>query len=185
MRITLAAVLPVALLAASSTVGAQVAPAASQPRIAAISEPVLLQRAPQVQAANQKFKAEFQKREDELKAEAKKLTEDDKRYQRDGDTMSAQQRANTTKDLQTRKIDFDLKQRQFAEQAQARNGELQREVLERINQAIREVAREKGLDLVISNPAYAADGLDITGAVLDKLATMQATPAAESKKKKK
>lgn len=184
MRIALAAVLPVALLAASFTASAQVAPAAG-PRIAAISEPVLLQRAPQVQAANVKFKAEFQKREDELKAEAKKLTEDDKRYQRDGDTMSAQQRANTTKDLQTRKIDFDLKQRQFAEQAQARNGELQREVLEKINQAIREVAREKGLDLVVSNPAYAADGLDITGAVLDKLATMQATPAVESKKKKK
>lgn len=184
MRIILAAALPIALLAAASSAPAQVAPAAG-PRIGAISEPVLLQRAPQVQAANQKFKAEFQKREDELKAEAKKLTEDDKRFQRDGDTMSAQQRANTTKDLQTRKIDFDLKQRQFAEQAQARNGELQREVLDKINQAIREVAREKGLDLVVSNPAYAAEGLDITGAVLEKLATMQAPPAGESKKKKK
>lgn len=179
MRIVLAPAIVVTLAAMAFPVTA-----AAQARIAAISEPTLLQRAPQVQAANVKFKAEFQKREDELKAEARKLSEDDKRYQRDGDTMSAQQRANTTKDLQTRKIDFDLKQRQFAEQAQARNGELQREVLEKINQAIGAVAREKGLDLVVSNPAYAAEGLDITGDVLKKLAEMEAAPPAGSKKKK-
>lgn len=179
MRIALAAVLPVALLAATFA-----APAAAETKIAAINAPMLLREAPQVRAADQKLKAEFQKREDELKAEAKKLNEDDKRYQRDGDTMSAQQRANTAKDLQNRKIDFDLKQRQFAEQAQARNGELQREVLEKINRAIEEVAKERGLDLVVRDPAFASASLDITGDVLKKLAAMEAAPA-ESKKKKK
>lgn len=180
MRIALAAVLPVALLAAAFA-----APASAETKIAVINASALLREAPQVRAADQMLKGEFQKREDELKAEAKKLSEDDKRFQRDGDTMSAQQRANTAKDLQARKIDFDLKQRQFAEQAQARNGALQREVLEKINRAIEEVAQEKGLDLVVRDPAFANAALDITGDVLKKLAAMEAAPAESKKKKKK
>ena len=97
-----------------------------------------------------------------------------------------QQRADTEKNLNTRRIDFELKQRQFAEQAQARNDELQRQVLERINQAIIDVAKERSLDLVIRDPAYAAAALDITTDVMKKLAAMEAAPApAEPKKKKK
>ena len=180
MRTVFAAVLPVALLAAGFAV-----PAAAETRIAVISAPVLLRDAPQVRAADQKFKAEFQRREDELKAEAKKLHDDDKRFQREGDTMSAQQRATTAKDLYTRKTDFELKQRQFAEQAQARNNELQREVLEQVNQAIVEVAKEKGFDIVVRDPAFANPALDITADVLKKLATLEAKPAAAKPKKKK
>jgi len=180
MRIAFAAVFPLALLGA-----AVAAPAAAESKIAVISAPILLRDAPQVQAADAKFKAEFQKREDELKVEAKKLSDDDKKFQREGDTMSAQQRANTAKDLYMRKTDFDLKQRQFAEQAQARNNELQREVLDKVNQAIVEVAKEKSLDLVVRDPAFANPALDITADVLKKLATMQTAAPAESKKKKK
>ncbi|MGH8028929.1 MAG: OmpH family outer membrane protein [Arenimonas sp.] len=179
MRTPLAAILPVALLTAAFA-----APAAAQSKIGVISEPALLREAPQIEVARQKFTNEFQKREDELKAEAKKLTDDDKRFQREADTMSAQQRATTSKDLYTRKTDFDLKQRQFAEQAQTRNNELQRDVLVRINRAIAAVAQEKGLDLVVRDPAFANPALDITGDVLKKLAAPEAKPAAEPKKKK-
>ena len=182
MRI--ASILSAALLAVAFT-----APAAAQvanpTKIGVISVPMLLRDAPQVKSANDKFKGEFQKREDDLKAEAKKLQEDDKKFQREADTMTGQQRANTAKDLQTRKIDFDLKQRQFAEQAQARNDELQRQVLERINQAIVEVAKEKSIDLVVRDPAYANPALDITVDVMKKLAAMEAQPAAADTKKKK
>lgn len=179
MRI--ASVFSAALLAVAFT-----APAAAEVKIGVISVPMLLRDAPQVKTANDKFKGEFQKREDDLKTEAKKLQEDDKKFQREADTMTGQQRANAAKDLQTRKIDFDLKQRQFAEQAQARNDELQRQVLERINQAIIDVAKERSLDLVVRDPAYASPALDITTDVMKRLAAMEAQPPpAEPKKKKK
>lgn len=180
MRIALAALLPVALLAALFA-----APAAAETKIAAISAPLLLRDAPQVRAADQKLKAEFQKREDELKAEGKKLEDDIGRFRREADTMSPQQRTSAQNDLNTRKTNFDLKQRQFGEQAQARNGELQRDVLDKINRAIEEVAKEKGLDLVVRDPAFARAELDITGDVLKKLASMEAAPADPKKKKKK
>ena len=179
MRSVFSVFLPLTLLAAAAS-----APAAAESKIAVINAPVLLRDAPQVQAADARFKAEFQKREDELKSEAKKLSDDDKKFQREGDTLSAQQRANTAKDLYTRKTDFELKQRAFAEQAQARNSELQREVLEKVNQAIVEVSKEKGLDVVVRDPAFANPALDITADVLAKLATMQDKPADTKKKKK-
>jgi outer membrane protein len=184
MRIAFAAILPAVLLAA-----AWAPPAAAQlaapTKIGAISIPLLLRDSPQVRAANDKFKGEFQKREDDLKAEGKKLQDDSRKYQREADTMSGQQRADTEKNLNTRRIDFELKQRQFSEQAQARNDELQREVLDKINRAIVEVAKERGLDLVVRDPAFASAAVDITPDVMKKLAAMQAAPAAAEPKKKK
>ena len=165
------------------------APAAAQSKIAVISTPVLLRDAPQIKAADAKLKAEFQKREQDLQTERRKFQEDFKKAQREADAMSPQQKAATEKDLFSRRSDLDLKERQFQEQAQGRNAELQRDVLEKINQAIDQVAKEKGLELVVRDPAFAAPTLDITGDVLKKLAAMPAAPAAaappaDAKKKK-
>ena len=182
MRLTRIALIPAALL-----VAALAAPAAAQSKLAVISTPVLLRDAPQIRSADARLKAEFQKRETDLQAEEKKFQEDYKKAQREADAMSSQQKAAAEKDLFSRRSDLDLKKRQFAEQAQARNNELQRDVLEKINQAIEAVAREKGLELVVRDPAYAAPALDITADVLKKLAAMPETaaPAAASPKKKK
>lgn len=179
MRLT-ASALAAALLAAT------VPAAAAEPaRIAVISAPQLLREAPQVQAADAKFKAEFQKREDEIKADARKLDDDIGRFRREADTMSPQQRTGTQNDLNTRKTNLEIKQRQFTEQAQARNAELQREVLEQVNRAIVEVAKEKGIDIVVRDPAYASESFDITADVLKKLATYPpAKPAAAADPKK-
>jgi outer membrane protein len=178
MRTTVTA-LAAALLAAFAV------PAAAETKIAVISAPQLLRDAPQVQAADAKFKGEFQRREDELKAEGKKLDDDIARFRREADTMSPQQRTGAQNDLNTRRTNFEIKQRQFSEQAQARNNELQREVLEQVNRAIVEVAKEKGIDIVVRDPAYAAEAFDITGEVLKKLATYPASkPAAADPKKK-
>jgi outer membrane protein len=157
-------------------------PASAETKIAVIRTPVILRDAPQIKAADQRMKGEFEKREKDLEAERGKLQDDIKKYQREADTMSAQQRANTEKDLNTRKIDFDLKQRQFSEEAQGRNQELRREVLEKVNKAIEEVAKAKGFDLVLQDPAYAASSIDITDDVIKQLAS---APIEEPKKKKK
>jgi outer membrane protein len=178
MRTTVTA-LAAALLAAFAV------PAAAETKIAVISAPQLLRDAPQVQAADAKFKGEFQRREDELKAEGKKIDDERRRLRREGDTMSPEQRTSAENDLNTRMMKFEVNQRQFTEQAQMRNGELQREVLEQVNRAIVEVAKEKGIDIVVRDPAYAAEAFDITGEVLKKLATYPASkPAAADPKKK-
>ncbi|MGH8480940.1 MAG: OmpH family outer membrane protein [Nevskiaceae bacterium] len=174
----------VSVLAAALVAATVAAPAAAETKIGVIRTQVLMQ--PQLASANAKMKGEFQKREDELKAEAKKLDEDEKRLQREGDIMSVQQRANLSKDLYTRKTDFELKQRQFAEEVQSRNNQLNRELIDKLGRAIEAVAHEQGLDLVVQDPAYNAKALDVTEAVMAKIATLADAPApAKNAPKKK
>lgn len=184
MRTACSTLLPLALLAAAFT-----APAQAETKIAVIRTPVILRDAPQIKAADQQLKSEFSQREKDLQTEGKKLDEDIKKYQREQDTMSAQQRADTEKNLNTRKIDFDLKQRQFQEQAQNRNQELRKDVLDKVNAAIEQVAKDQNFDVVLQDPAYATPAMDITDEVLKRLTAMGTTiapaSAAPSGKKKK
>ena len=178
--------LPLTLLA---TVAAA-APAQAETKLAVIRTQVILRDAPQVRDADQKLKGEFGQREKDLAADGKKLDDDIRKFQRDADTMSPTQRTTTQNDLNTRKTNFDIKQREFQEQAQNRNQELRKDVLDKVNQAIEQVAKDQSIDIVLQDPAYAANALDITDEVLKRLATMgDAAPAASddsgSKKKKK
>ncbi|MGH8442110.1 MAG: OmpH family outer membrane protein [Nevskiaceae bacterium] len=169
-----------ALLSAALAVPA----AAADLKVGVIYESTMLRDAPQLKVAQEKIKSEFQKREDDMKADARKFQEDVKKYQRDGDTMSAQQRADTEKSLNTRRIDLELKQRTFGEEVQNRNAELQRDLIAQLNWAIREVASDKGLDLVVRDPAFAGAALDITADVVHKLSTPKPGTSSEPKKKK-
>lgn len=171
------------VLAAAATA----TPALAEGKIAAISFPVLLREAPQVKSAEQKFKIEFDKRDQDLQAEKKKFQDDLKKAQRDADSMSTKQKEAAEKEFSERRQALDVKDRQLSEEAAARNQELQRGFIEQINQALDQVVKEKGLDLVVRDPAFVSPAMDITSDVLKKLATMPDTPAAgdEPKKKKK
>ena len=158
-------------------------PAVAETKIATIRVMELQRDAPQIKSANEKMKAEFEKKQKDLESEGRKLEDDFKKFQREGDTLSTEQRAKTQKDLSTRKIDFESKQRTIGEQAQTRQRELMRDLESKFAAAIREVAKEKGIGLVVQDPVFAEDGMDITADVLLKLGTVE-EPKDKSKKKK-
>ncbi len=151
------------------------APAAAEIKIGVL-DPVKLQRAPELRGAHAKLEAEFQKRQDEVNAEGKKLDDDIGRFRREADTLSPQQRTAAQNDLNTRKTNFELKQRQYSEEFQRRRAEIGQDVNAKLQRAIAEVAREKGLDVILENAAYYAPALDVTAAVMAKLASYGPTP---------
>jgi outer membrane protein len=173
----------ISVVSAALLVATFAAPAAEL-KVGVIETGVLLRTAPQIQAADTKLKAEFQKREDDLKAEGKKIEDDRRKLRVEGDMMTPEQRTNAQNDLNTRITKFESKQRQLGEEFQARNGELQRDVRIKMKRAIEEVAKEKGLDLVLQDPAHANPALDITGAVIDKLKTYGTSPEPAKAEKK-
>ena len=179
------------ILAAAACAAA--APAMADTKIASIRSPDLLRDAPQIKSANEKMKAEFEKKQKDLEVDGKKLEDDIKKFQREADTMTAQQRADTEKQLNTRKIDFDFKQRSLGEQVQAREQELRKDLSAKFAKAIEAVAKEKGLDLVVQDPVFANATIDITDEVLKRLnsdagsdaTAAPAKPDAKPSKKKK
>ncbi|MBI3171903.1 MAG: OmpH family outer membrane protein, partial [Hydrocarboniphaga effusa] len=67
-----------------------------------------------------------------------------------------------------------FKARQMSEQVQAREQELRRELQAKFAKAIEEVAKEKGIELVLQDPVYAAPAIDITDEVLKRLSSSDA-----------
>lgn len=178
MRTPILALLTLALLSAA-------APASAELKVGVVSMPRLQREAPQIKNANEQMRAEFEKKQQSLEADGRRLEDDIKKFQREGATMSSDQRAKAEKDLSTRKIDFDAKQREISEQAQNRQREMLRDLQVSFDAAIKAVVQEQGLNLVVPDPVYADDALDITDAVLKKLADVAKTDTDKKGKKKK
>lgn len=155
-----------AAVAASMLVAA---PAMAEVKLASIRSNELVQQSPQFKAGQDKMKAEFERRANDLEAEAKKLAEDIKNFQKEAELLSAGDRARKEKDLNTRKIDFEYKGRQFQEERQTRERQLFADLMTKLKTEIEKVAKEQGIGLVIENPVYTDPSLDITDTVLKRL----------------
>lgn len=159
---------PLVLIALVGTAFA--APAAqAQTKIATIRAAELVQQSPQFKAGADKMKTEFDRRKNDLEAEAKKFQEDVNKFKKEADLLSAADRAKIEKDLNTRQIDIGYKQRQFQEDFTNRDRQLTLEMMNKIKTVIEQVAKERGVEAVIQDPLYATPAVDITADVLKKL----------------
>jgi len=141
----------------------------AQGKIGAIRTADIVLESPQFKAGAERMKAEFERRQNDLQANAKKFQEDAEKFQREADFMANDARATREKDLNSRRIDLGLQQRQLQEDMQNRDRELTQQMRDRINEVIVDVARELKYDLVVQDPAYASESMDITDEVLKRL----------------
>lgn len=142
---------------------------AAEMKVATIRSSELVQGSPQFKTGQDKMRAEFERRAKDLEAEAKKLAEDIEGFKKEAELLSAADRAKKEKELNTRKIDFEYKGRQFQEERSNRERQLFGEMMGQIKKVIEGVAKEKGLSVVIENPVYADPSTDITDEVLKRL----------------
>jgi outer membrane protein len=149
-------------------------PAQADTKIAVVNGDQIIQNAPQAKAANDKLKGEFDKRKTDLEAQGKQLQDDMQKFQRDGDTMTPDQKAKTARDLDARRVDFGYAQQKLQEDFQSRYRELSAGLSSKIHDVIIQVAKEKGYDLVLGDAVYANASIDITDEVLKRLSAQGA-----------
>lgn len=145
------------------------APAMADTKIASIRAAELVQQSPQFKAGADKIKAEFDRRKNDLEAEAKKFVDDAEKFKKERDLLSAADLAKREKDLSARQVDLQYKQRQFQEDFANRDRQLTTEMMAKIKGVIVQIAKEKGVELVVQDPIYATDAVDITAEVLKRL----------------
>jgi outer membrane protein len=158
-------------------------PAAADLKIAVVHPDAVMQKP--VQDGRAALESEFSKREADLSSQQEKFEEDVKKFQREGDTMSADQHSKMERDLKSRKLDLDDAGQKLAQDEKVRQQQVTVSINQRVNAALQAVAKDKGFDLVIQNAAYASAVVpDITDDVIKKVATMpaDAAPAAPAKK---
>ena len=139
-------------------------------KAAYINSVLLLQKAPQAQAASNALQQEFQAREQALREMAQKVQEDEANLQKDAAIMSDEQKKKKENEIleMKRKIRFDAQS--LNEDVELRRKQEIEKLRTTISGVIKQYAEANGYDLVFTEGvAFAADKVDITDEVLKEL----------------
>jgi outer membrane protein len=168
------------LIAAAGALAAL--PAWAEPKIAVVNPQRLIEESPQGKAVQESMRAEFAPRQRTLQAQEQAIKQKQDRLQKDGATMSEEQRVKAEKDLRDSARDLQRAEGEFNDDVTARRNEeisrLQRTLLEEV----RDYAKAQNYDIVLSGEAvlYNATATDITPAVLSALQARGAGAAKSS-----
>lgn len=157
------------LIPALSAVGLLIPGLASAVEIGSVRAQEVVQQSPQYERAEERMRSDFEERASTLQGEARELQSEIETFQKEADLMAADARQEKEQELTTRQRDFQLKQQQFREDVSNRERELFEELMGEVRDIIEKVAREKGLDLIVSDPVYAKPSMDLTDEVLRRL----------------
>lgn len=156
------------------------APVWAELKIGYVSYNRLLGESPQARAVQEAMQAEFMPRQRELQSLQQSLKTRDEKLQKDGATMTDDQRAREEKELRDGSRELAKKQSELQDDATARRNEELTRLQRTLNDAVGAYAKAQGYDLVVADTAvaYASPVVDITPAVLETLKTLAVKPSA-------
>jgi outer membrane protein len=151
-------------------------PAWAELKIAVVDYGRLVEESPQAKSALDAIRNEFTPRQRELQTTQVSLKAKEDRLQKDGATMSPDQRASAEKELRDGAREFQRKQQEVQDDFNARRNEEMSRLQKALIEQVRAYAKTQNLDLVIADGViYATPTIDITPAIL---AMLQANPSA-------
>ncbi len=145
--------------------------AQAETKIAVINIAEVFQQLPQRDALQKTLKDEFEVRVQEvrgLESEMQRLYE---KREKDGELLGQQEVTKITRQLETMQAEYKLKRKNLEEDQRRRGAEEQQKLMVKVQNAIVEVSKSAGYDLVLplDATAYAGDSLDITKQVIQQV----------------
>jgi outer membrane protein len=158
--------LVICLIAASSALAAL--PARAETKIGVVDAARLMEESPQGKAIAESLRAEFSPRERTLQAQNQALKAKQEKLQKDGATMTEEQRARAEKDLRDGARDFERAKSEFQDDLTARRNEELSRLQRTLGDEVRTYAKAQGFDLILSAEAtiHYAPAIDVTPAIL-------------------
>jgi outer membrane protein len=157
-------------------------PAWADQKIGIVNAPQLIEESPQGKSVMEAMRAEFAPRERTLQAQGQSLKAKQDKLQKDGATMTDDQRGRAEKELRDGARDFERARGELQDDETARRNELLSRLQRTLGEEVRTYAKAQNFDVVLSGEAvvYAAQAYDITPAILSALqARAAAAPAAK------
>jgi outer membrane protein len=147
-------------------------PAWAEGKIAVVDFQRLGDESPQGKAVLEAMRAEFAPRERTLQAQQQSLKAKQDKLQKDGATMSEDQRQKAEKDLRDGARDFDRARGEFQDDVTARRNEEMSRLQKTLIDEVQGYAKSQSYDIVLAKEGvvYATQSYDITQAVLTALA---------------
>jgi len=158
------------MLAAGGALAA-VSAAAAEPKIGVVDFQRLAIESPQGKAVMESMRAEFAPRERTLQAQGQAVKAKEEKLQKDGATMSEEQRGRAEKELRDGARDFERARGELQDDETARRNEELSRLQRTIVEEVRTYGKAQGYDLILAQEGviYNATASDITPAVLTAL----------------
>jgi len=151
---------------------AMVTSAQAADKIAIVNMNSLFQQVAQTTGVSKTLENEFKGRASELQSQENDLQSKMQRLQRDGSTMKASDRSKLEKDVMSQRQAFSQKAQAFEQDRARRSNEERGKLVNRIQSAVKKVAADQSIDLVVdaNTVAYnSSDVKDITADVLKQV----------------
>ncbi|TLY90281.1 MAG: OmpH family outer membrane protein [Gammaproteobacteria bacterium] len=170
--------LAVGLIAACGALAA--VPAGAEPKIGVVDPQRLLEESPQGKAMLDAMRTEFAPRERTLQAQQQALKAKQDKLQKDGATMTDEQRTRAEKELRDGARDFERARSEFQDDISARRNEEMSRLQKTLGEEVRSYAKAQSFDVVLSTEGvvYAAPAYDVTPAILTALQARNAASPA-------
>jgi outer membrane protein len=156
------------------------APAWAELKIAVVDFGRLLEDSPQYKVAQESIRTEFTPRQRELQNQQNTLKAKEDKLQKDGATMTQDQRTNAEKELRDSYRELSRKQSEVQDDFNARRNEEMSRLQKTLIEQVRTYAKSQNFDLVLADGViYTTPTIDITPQVL---AVLQSHGGAASAK---
>jgi outer membrane protein len=141
---------------------------AQQLRVGYVDMKQVLDNAPQVIAGREKLDLEFRPRNETIEFQERQVQAMDDRLQMGNLTEDA--RIRLDRELREMRRNVNRQKEDLRDELSFRRTEEVQKLEDQINEAVQEIARNNGYDLILSSPVvYADPSLDITQIILDQL----------------
>ena len=131
---------------------------------------IVMQKAPQSISAVQRLEAEFDKKDAELLELEDDIRKGEILLRRSSRTMDEEKRERLQARIISMKREFKERREEFKEEFNKRRTEEQAKIQAEVLEIIKELAKRKDFDMVVSEPIlYADDQVNLTDQVLDVL----------------
>ncbi len=161
---------------ASLAIALQMTPAQaseSQTKLGVVNVALLLEKAPQAEAATVSLKKEFAKEQGELQSLAQELESEQKNYEKNKSVMSDAQKTAKERQLTLMTREIQRRRNDVQELINLRRNEELAKLQNLVNAAIKEIGEKQGFDLILyEGIAYTNSRIDITQDVLKYLGTV-------------
>ena len=141
---------------------------AQQLRVGYVDMKQVLDNAPQVVAGREKLDLEFRPRNETIEFQERQVQDMDDRLQMGN--LAEDARIRLDRELREMRRNVNRQREDLRDELSFRRTEEVQKLEDQINEAVQEIARDNGYDLILSSPVvYADPSLDITQLILDQL----------------
>jgi len=156
-------------------------PAWAELKIGVVDYGKLVEESPQAKAALDSIRSEFTPRQRDLQAQQTSLKAKEDRLQKDGATMTQDQRTAAEKDLRDSYRDLQRKQSEVQDDFNSRRNEEMSRLQKALIEQVRTYAKAQNYDLIIADGViYSTSTIDITPAILAQLQSAHTTTPART-----